>query len=121
MNKEENILTKILFGGKREPGRNPNDPADQPYFHAITGITNQAFADWCEKGGEFVLKELEKKVKEKLEALIAMPMRNIEDVFKLVAAKQNIIDDVLWHGLIVSAFNKEEEKKEALQVRAVKE
>jgi len=115
--KTENILDKILFGGKREPSRNPNDPADRPFFAATSGIRQQAFALWCkEQGGEFVLGELEKHVKEKLEVLVNMPLRSIEDVFKLVTFRQNIVDDVNWYGLIVSAFNKEEVRKEKLTV-----
>ena len=110
--REENILDKILFAGKKRDNRDPNDPANQPFISAMTGITNQAYARWFnEQGGEFVLNELEKEIGEKLEALVVMPVRTIEDVFKFITFRQNIVDNVNWYGKIISAFNKEESKK----------
>lgn len=109
----EKLLEKLLFGGDAKPQRDPNHPENQPYFSALAGIKKQAFAAWLsECGGEVILDEIETKIRGKMWVVFNMPLRNMDDIMKFIAARQTILDDAEWYGNIVSAFNKNKEEKD---------
>jgi hypothetical protein len=129
MSSSETISTMFAFGGrlmigiektlcaifetiKDEVPRDPNDPADQPFFAVKPAIENQAFNAWCsEQGGEVVLSDLRKNIRSQIISIIEFPVRGFDDVFKFITLRQHLMDDMNWYLRIVNAFEKHEEKK----------
>jgi hypothetical protein len=110
-------LQEIFFCDGDLPDRNPNDPADQPFFSVKPAIEAQAFNAWCkEKGGEVVLDDLKKSIRSQIIAMIEFPVRGFDDVFKFLTLRQHLTDDMNWYLRILQGFETHEKKKqEALE------
>jgi len=110
-------LDKIFYSQdpKEEP-RNPNDPANGPYYKALWGIENKAWIRWYEDcGGERLLKEMERGIINKIHKMVMMEVRSIDSVFALLEIKRDIQKDAQAIDRILLAFTEEDKRQEALK------
>lgn len=107
------ILQDIFLSGADLPERNPNDPADQPFFSVKPAIEAQAFNAWRkEKGGEVVLDDLKKSIRSQIIAMVEFPIRGFDDVFKFLTLRQHLTDDMNWYLRILGGFEVHEQNKQ---------
>ncbi|MFH1628677.1 MAG: hypothetical protein ABIE47_08135 [Pseudomonadota bacterium] len=108
----ESILQSIFFSQDRdEPTRNPNDPADQPYFYQMRHIENKAFKAWYEDaGGEYLIRNMEKNLIGKIINLVVKDVKGIKDILEMVEIKKEIMRDVTFIDRIRAAFFEEEKR-----------
>lgn len=108
----EFILNDIFNVDTDLPARDPNDPADQPFLAVKPAIESQAYNAWCkEQGGEVVLDDIRKLIRNQIIAMIGFPIRGLDDVFRFITLRQKLTDDFNWYLKIIEAFRTHEEKK----------
>ena len=112
----EDVLHTIFNKEFDEPERNPNDPADQPFFSVKPKIMTQAYHSWLkEQGGEIALDDLRKTLRGEIIQLLNMPIKGFDNVFQFLALRQHIADDLNWYLRIVESFRIWEESKKELK------
>ncbi len=106
----QDILHDIFNKDVDEPDRNPNDPSDQPFFSVKSKIVSQAFHNWMsEQGGEIVLDDVRKGIRNGIIAMIGLDVKGFNDVLSFVTMKQKLKSDMEWYINIVNAFAIREE------------
>lgn len=112
----EEILHTIFNKEFDEQERNPNDPADEPFFAVKGKIVTQAFHSWMkEAGGEIVLDDVRKGIRNSIIAMIGSEIKGFNDILVFVATKQKIKSDLEWYMRIIESFNIWEEAKKSIK------
>jgi len=111
------ILQSIFYSqDPDEDFRNPNKPADAPFFKAQRNIHNNALISWIkEQGGEVLLKGMQQKIMADIVTLILMDDTKIENMLPLIIKKREILSQVHFVDRIFSAFIEEEKRQENIK------
>lgn len=110
------ILDDIFFSQKKEDIRNPNDPADRPFYTAKRGIENKAFKSWVEEfGGGVLLRDMQQNLIAKIKSLVVKDTNSIEGILEMLELKKDISRDITFIDRIERAFEEEEKRQEDLK------
>ena len=110
------ILDDLFFSQKKEDIRNPNDPADRPFFNAKRDIENKAFKAWVEEfGGGVLLRGMQQNLIAKIKSLIVKDTTTIEGILDMLELKKEISRDLVFIDRIEKAFEEEDKRQELLK------
>lgn len=105
------ILTGIFYSQEKEEFRDPNDPANSPFYNAKRRYQSLALRKWKEEyGGDVLIDAMTKKIVAQIIEMIIVEPNALEDLVKLVRLQERIKKDVGFIDRITAAFLEEKKK-----------
>ena len=101
-----------LFNQDRLKTKDPNKPENVPLLKAEASLKNQAFVQWYEGPGRYLVDGLESALISKIVKAIGYPRESIDQILLNIRLLDEIKRDIEFVDHIVNAFEEEKIRKE---------